>query len=44
MITQIAARMRRRLRIDLPLQVFYDTPIISAVAAAARASTREDSA
>ena len=35
-ITQIAARMRRRLGIDLPLQVFYDTPTISAVAAAAR--------
>ena len=35
-ITQIAARMRHRLRIDLPLQVFYDTPTISAVAAAAR--------
>jgi amino acid adenylation domain-containing protein len=34
-ITQIAARMRRRLRLDLPLQVFYDTPTIRGVVAAA---------
>jgi acyl-CoA synthetase (AMP-forming)/AMP-acid ligase II len=34
-ITQIAARMRRRLRLDLPLQVFYDTPTIRGVMAAA---------
>ena len=33
-ITQIAARMRRRLRLDLPLQVFYDTPTIRGVVAA----------
>jgi amino acid adenylation domain-containing protein len=34
-ITQIAARMRRRLRLDVPLQVFYDTPTIRGVLAAA---------
>jgi amino acid adenylation domain-containing protein len=34
-ITQIAIRMRRRLRLDLPLQVFYDTPTVSGVVAAA---------
>jgi amino acid adenylation domain-containing protein len=34
-ITQIATRMRRRLRLDLPLQVFYDTPTVSGVVAAA---------
>jgi acyl carrier protein len=34
-ITQIATRMRRRLRLDLPLQVFYDTPTIRGVVAAA---------
>jgi amino acid adenylation domain-containing protein len=34
-ITQIAVRMRRRLRIDLPLQVFYDTPTVRGVVAAA---------
>jgi acyl-CoA synthetase (AMP-forming)/AMP-acid ligase II len=34
-ITQIATRMRRRLRLDLPLQVFYDTPTVAGVVAAA---------
>jgi hypothetical protein len=34
-ITQIAARMRRRLRLDLPLQVFYDTPTVRGVVTAA---------
>jgi acyl carrier protein len=34
-ITQIAARMRRRLRLDLPLQVFYDAPTVRGVVAAA---------
>ena len=42
-ITQIAARMRRRLRIDLPLQLFYDMPTIRGVVAAAAswAQTRD---
>jgi acyl carrier protein len=35
-VTQIAVRMRRRLGIDLPLDVFYDNPTISAVTLAAR--------
>jgi acyl-coenzyme A synthetase/AMP-(fatty) acid ligase len=39
-ITQIAARMRRRLRIDLPLHVFYDTPTVREVVAAAVRSRR----
>ncbi|MDN3354203.1 amino acid adenylation domain-containing protein [Actinomadura sp. DC4] len=39
-ITQIAARMRRRLRLDLPLQVFYDTPTVRGVVAAAGQSDR----
>ena len=34
-ITQIAARMRRRLRLDLPLQLFYDMPTVRGVVAAA---------
>jgi amino acid adenylation domain-containing protein len=34
-ITRIAARMRRRLRLDLPLQVFYDAPTVRGVVAAA---------
>jgi acyl-CoA synthetase (AMP-forming)/AMP-acid ligase II/acyl carrier protein len=34
-ITQIAARMRRRLRLDLPLQLFYDLPTVRGVVAAA---------
>ncbi|MFE0592939.1 amino acid adenylation domain-containing protein [Micromonospora echinospora] len=33
-VTQIAARMRRQLGIDLPLHVFFDTPTIAGVLAA----------
>ncbi|RKR92253.1 amino acid adenylation domain-containing protein [Micromonospora pisi] len=36
-VTQIAARMRRQLGIDLPLHVFFDTPTIAGLVAAARA-------
>ncbi|MEV4416171.1 amino acid adenylation domain-containing protein [Catellatospora sp. NPDC049609] len=34
-VTKIAARMRRRLDVDLPLHVFFDTPTINGVVAAA---------
>ncbi|WP_329109756.1 amino acid adenylation domain-containing protein [Micromonospora sp. NBC_01699] len=34
-VTQIAARMRRQLGIDLPLHVFFDTPTIAGLVAAA---------
>jgi len=34
-VTQIAARMRQRLGIDLPLHVFYDRPTITGLVAAA---------
>ncbi|BCJ74750.1 hypothetical protein CS0771_42940 [Catellatospora sp. IY07-71] len=34
-VTKIAARMRRRLGVDLPLHVFFDTPTINGVVAAA---------
>jgi amino acid adenylation domain-containing protein len=34
-VTQIAARMRRRLRLDLPLQLFYDMPTVRGVVTAA---------
>jgi len=34
-VTQIAARMRRRLRLDLPLQLFYDRPTVRGVVTAA---------
>ncbi len=34
-VTQIAARMRRRLRLDLPLQLFYDMPTVRGLVAAA---------
>ncbi|MGW4640523.1 amino acid adenylation domain-containing protein [Sphaerisporangium sp. NPDC004334] len=33
-ITRLAARVRRRLDVDLPLRVFYDTPTIAGVVAA----------
>ncbi|MFI6763284.1 amino acid adenylation domain-containing protein [Micromonospora sp. NPDC050417] len=36
-VTQIAARMRRQLGIDLPLHVFFDTPTIAGLVAAAQA-------
>ncbi|WP_117209356.1 amino acid adenylation domain-containing protein [Allorhizocola rhizosphaerae] len=35
-VTKIAARMRRHLGIDLPLHIFFDTPTISALAAASQ--------
>ncbi len=38
-VTKIAARMRRHLGIDLPLQTFFDTPTIAALAAASQART-----
>ncbi|MDI1463175.1 amino acid adenylation domain-containing protein [Catellatospora sp. KI3] len=34
-VTKIAARLRQRLGVDLPLHVFFDTPTISGVVAAA---------
>ncbi|MBV1854816.1 non-ribosomal peptide synthetase [Catellatospora tritici] len=34
-VTKIAARLRQRLGVDLPLHVFFDTPTISAIVAAA---------
>ncbi|MEV0732761.1 amino acid adenylation domain-containing protein [Polymorphospora sp. NPDC050346] len=33
-VTQIAARMRRQLGVDLPLHVFFDTPTVAGVLAA----------
>jgi amino acid adenylation domain-containing protein len=39
-ITQIAVRLRRRLGVDLPLQIFYDTPTVSAIVAAAGETSR----
>jgi acyl carrier protein len=33
-ITQIAVRIRKRLGVDVPLDVFFDTPTIDGVAAA----------
>ncbi|GAB4056045.1 non-ribosomal peptide synthetase [Catellatospora paridis] len=34
-VTKIAARLRRRLGVDLPLHVFFDTPTINGIVAAA---------
>ncbi|WP_326558935.1 non-ribosomal peptide synthetase [Micromonospora sp. NBC_01796] len=38
-VTQIAARMRRQLGIDLPLHVFFDSPTINGLVAAYATST-----
>ncbi|WP_436499012.1 non-ribosomal peptide synthetase [Actinokineospora sp. HUAS TT18] len=40
-VTQIASRIRKRLKVDLPLYVFYDVPTVAGVALAVREAEGE---